>query len=228
MVIRNDLFCSEVSSTLSFEMLYFVFPNIISFWEILAFHERHAPILSIIALEMPVLMLINDGSNTVCNIIGLRRYHLLLGFLPVTCAISGNAGLQSLTLTTEALLRNRVTSVTYTSWLMQEVAVTACLSIGTGTALGLIAYCVSGWDFEFAMAILVAQIFSITMAGVIGTLTPVLCGIICKRDTVKWSGVFVTTFQDLVASFATVTILYHTVVLFSTSDADPGDRCVSH
>ena len=43
-------------------------------------------------IEIPVLLMIAGGSSRLCSLIGRSRYQLLMAFLPLSSAISGNCG----------------------------------------------------------------------------------------------------------------------------------------
>jgi Mg/Co/Ni transporter MgtE len=177
-------------------------------------------------LEIPVLLMITGGSDSLCELIGRSRYHLLLGFLPLSSAVSGNVGLQASTLTTRAISHSHVTIDSYLSWLIREVGVSVCLGLGMGVVVGTIAYFASSQDLAFGITIMIAQFVSIVTAGMTGTLAPLLCSFIFKRDFGKWIGTLETAVQDVVGSFAMIILSYHILVLLASGDVDPSDRCV--
>ena len=43
-------------------------------------------------IEIPVLLMISGGSAKLCALIGRNKYQLLIAFLPLSSAISGNCG----------------------------------------------------------------------------------------------------------------------------------------
>jgi Mg/Co/Ni transporter MgtE len=176
-------------------------------------------------LEIPVLLMITGGSDGLCQLIGRSRYQLLLGFLPLTSAISGNVGLQASTLTTRAISHNHVRADSYMPWFLREVGAAACLGIGMGTLLGSIAYLASSQDYAFGVTIFVAQFFSIVTAGITGTFAPLLFSFIFKRDSGKWGGPLETAIQDIIGSFAMVIVSYHILAFLGPGEIDPSDRC---
>jgi Mg/Co/Ni transporter MgtE len=176
-------------------------------------------------LEIPVLLMITGGSDALCGLIGRSRYHLLLGFLPLTSAISGNVGLQASTLTTRAISHSHVTADSYQPWFIRELGVSACLGFGMGAVTGTIAYFASGNDLAFGVTIMIAQFVSIVTAGATGTFAPLVFSFIFKRDSGKWSGPLETAIQDIVGSFAMVVLSYHILVVLTSGDIDPSDRC---
>jgi Mg/Co/Ni transporter MgtE len=175
--------------------------------------------------EIPVLLMISGGSEALCVLIGRRRYQLLMGFIPLTSAISGNVGLQASTLTTRAVSHSHVTSESYMSWFMKEVGAAAFLGLGMGIMMGAIAFFASGKDFGFATTIIVAQFISTVTAGVTGTFAPLMFSFIFKRDSGKWSGPLETAIQDIVGSFAMVVISYHLLAFFGEREIAPDDMC---
>ncbi|CAK8998500.1 Magnesium transporter MgtE [Durusdinium trenchii] len=68
-----------------------------------AFPERFLALLVTLAVEVPVALIITGGSKELKSLVGLERYTLLMAFLPLTSAISGNVGLQASSLTTRAI-----------------------------------------------------------------------------------------------------------------------------
>jgi Mg/Co/Ni transporter MgtE len=169
--------------------------------------------------------MITGSSDVLCAHFGWRRYQLLLGFLPLTCAISGNIGLQAVDVTMRAISHNHVTSASYRSWFVQEVGVAAGLGLGMGTILGIIAYVASRQDFAFGITIFITQFFSSITAGITGTLGPLLCSFIVKRDCRKWSTLLITTIQDLFGCFVVVIASYYIFTVFTDGDVDASDSC---
>jgi magnesium transporter len=161
----------------------------------------------------------------VCQLIGRRKYNLLIGLIPLTSAISGNVGLQASTLTTRAISHAHVTRLNYLSWLTNEVGSALYLGCAMGVTLGSIAFVASGYDISFAMTIFVAQVISIITAGITGTLAPLIFTFIFQRDSGKWSGPLETAVQDIVGSFAMMVISYHILLMFGNRNIDPSDTC---
>jgi hypothetical protein len=97
-----------------------------SIWE-KAFPERLFALTVTLLFEIPVLLMVSGGSDRLCNLIGRTKYQLLLGFLPLSSAISGNVGLQSSTLTTRAISHGQVEVENYKNWLIKEIGAATCL-----------------------------------------------------------------------------------------------------
>ena len=175
--------------------------------------------------EIPVLLMISGGSDALCQLIGKTRYQLMMGFIPLTSAISGNVGLQASTLTTRAISHSHVTADNFRPWLVREIGAACCLGLGMGCVLGSIAYAASGMDVAFGATIMIAQFISVVTAGCTGTFAPLLFSFIFKRDSGKWGGPLETAIQDIVGSFAMVVISYQILKLFGPGPIDAADVC---
>jgi Divalent cation transporter len=190
-----------------------------------AMPERLVALAITLLLEIPVLMMVPGGSDALCGLIGRSRYQLLIGFLPLSSAISGNVGLQASTLTTRAISHSQVTVTNYGLWLSTEIGAAVYLGLGMRAMLGSIAFVASGCDPAFGLTISVAQILSIVTAGLTGTIAPLLFSFIFKRDSGKWGGPLETAIQDIVGSFAMVIVSYHVLLLLGPGPIDPTDVC---
>ena len=190
-----------------------------------AFPERFFALSLTLLLEIPVLLMISGGSDELCQLIGRRHYQLLIGFLPLTSAISGNVGLQASTLTTRAISHDHVTPKDFWRWLRAEVAAAAYLGLGMGLFLGSIAYVASMYDIAFGITIFVAQVLSIVTAGLTGTLAPLIFSFLFHRDSGKWGGPLETAIQDIVGSFAMVVVSYHILKFLGPGPVDEYDVC---
>ena len=187
--------------------------------------ERMFALTVTLLLEIPVLLMISGGSDALCELVGRRRYQLLVSFIPLTSAISGNVGLQASTLTTRAISHEHVTEDNFFVWLMKELGASCYLGVGMGSLLGLIAFIASEMDVAFGLTILIAQFVSILTAGCTGTLAPLLFSFIFKRDSGKWGGPLETAIQDIVGSFAMVVLSYKILTWFGPGPIDPSDMC---
>lgn len=190
-----------------------------------AYPERFMALALTLILEIPVLLMISGGSDELCLLIGRRRYQLLIGFLPLTSAISGNVGLQASTLTTRAISHRHVTTKEFWPWLKLEVSAAAYLGLGMGLLLGTIAFVSSMYDMAFGITIFVAQVLSIVTAGLTGTLAPLMFSFICRRDSGKWGGPMETAIQDIVGSFAMIIVSYHLLKFLGAGEVDELDVC---
>jgi Mg/Co/Ni transporter MgtE len=178
-------------------------------------------------VEIPVLLIIVGGSDRLCGLIGRWKFQLLIGFIPLCSAISGNVGLQSSDLTTQAISHGHISRNTYKQWLAKELGASACLGCVMGICLGLAAMAMTNFDIPFGFTITIAQFISIVMAGFTGTIAPILSTLFFKRDSMKWKGPLETAIQDVVGCFAMVILSYKILVLFSPHNVDASDRCTS-
>lgn len=189
--------------------------------------ERLFALIVTLIFEIPVLLMVSGGSDALCKLIGRSKYQLLIGFLPLTSAISGNVGLQASTLTTRAISHSHVTTRSYTHWLFDEIGAAAYLGFGMGTLLGTLAFLASGMDMAFGLTIAIAQLLSVITAGCTGTFAPLLFSFIFQRDSGKWGGPLETAVQDIVGSFAMVVVSYHILAFLGPAPISPHDHCGS-
>lgn len=155
----------------------------------------------------------------------LRRYQLLVAFLPLTSAISGNVGLQASTLTTRAVSHLQITKHSYCVWLYKEIVAAAYQGFGMGTVSGIFAYIASGHDSAFGFTIFLAQFCSILTAGFTGTLAPLIFTFVFRRDSGQWGGPLETAIQDIVGSFAMVILSYHVLTFLGPHEISESDMC---
>lgn len=195
-----------------------------SIWQ-RAFPERLFALSVTLLFEIPVLLMVSGGSDRICYLIGRTKYQLLLGFLPLSSAISGNVGLQASTLTTRAISHGQVKVENYKKWLFKEIGAACYLGLGMGTFLGIIAFCASGYSVAFCLTVMIAQFISILTAGCTGTFAPLLFTFIFERDSGKWGGPLETAVQDIVGSFAMVIISYQFLLWMGPYDIAENDTC---
>jgi len=175
-----------------------------------AIPERCAALLVTLVVEIPVAFIISSGAKDLRKIIGTERYSLLMAFLPLTSAISGNVGLQASTLTTRAISHGDCTRENYLEWLHIEMCTAALLAIILGVVVGLLAQVwtgsvlETGADCGFALTVGFAQVLSVLIAGLTGTCSPVIFSFLFHRDAGKWAGPMETAIQDIAGSFAMV------------------------
>lgn len=196
-----------------------------SSYTLLAFPDRMVVLCATLLVEIPVLLMISGGSGALCGLIGSKRYHLLVGMIPLTNAISGNVGLQASSLTTRAISHSRVKVGSYGRWFVSEVGTAAYLGLGMGCLVGGIALLASEMDFAFALTIMIAQFISIVAAGVTGTFAPLLFSFVFKGDSGKWAAPLETAFQDVVGSFALIVVCYYLLAWLGAGSVDASDSC---
>lgn len=189
-----------------------------------AFPERFIALAATLMVEILVLLMIT-GSSRVCTLIGRTRYQLLIAFLPLSIAISGNCSLQSNNLTTRAVSHQHVTAKNYPTWLFEEMRVASYLGLGVGFVVGSFAGFLSNGDFVFGTAIAVAQFLSIVVAGFTGTIAPLCVTLFFTSDAGKWTAPLLTTLQDVVGSFTMIVMSYYILMWIGQREVEPWDEC---
>jgi len=76
-------------------------------------------------------------------------------------------------------------------------------------------------DVGFAITVGFAQVFSIFVGGVTGTLGPAFFSFVCKRDAGKWAGPLETAVQDIAGTFAVVYIAQWVLIFFVQTGLSP-------
>jgi Mg/Co/Ni transporter MgtE len=176
-------------------------------------------------VEVPVLLIVTGGSGRLCSLVGKRRYELMMGFLPLSSAISGNVVLQSSMLTTRAISHEHVTLQSFPQWLTHEIGAAFFIGLGMGSVLGVVACVASGGDFAFGFTMMLAQLVSVVTAGCTGAVSPLLFSLIFRRDAEKWVAPLGTALQDVVGSFSMVILSYWMLAIVGPRNLDPADVC---
>ena len=126
----------------------------------------------------------------------LARVILLASFMPVIQAISGNTGLQSVTMVVRGLATGQVQIARWWEPLWRQVQTTSIIGAACGVVVGCIGVIWHGtWAFGFVVAI--SMFVSVNLSGLAGTGFPMLS----KRigfDPALTAGPFETAFQDVV------------------------------
>ena len=185
-----------------------------------AFPERTLALLVTMVIEVPACLMVGGGGGRLLKILGTRRYTLLLGFLPLISAVSGNVGLQCSTLTTRAISHGHVSMANFFCWMRLEFLASIVLAAVLGMFAAFLAAAgdvLSSYvaaeeeDFQighgmFATTVGIAQASSIAVAGLTGTLAPIVFTFLFHRDAGKWAGPLETAVQDIAGTFSLVYI----------------------
>lgn len=190
-----------------------------------AFNGRIQSLIITIALEIPVLLMIAGGSDRLCELVGRKKYQLLLAFLPISSSISGHCGIQASELASRAVAHLHVSKHNYIKWLMQELQVSIILGCMVGLIVGAMAFYASQFDLIFGFIIFLGNLVNILSAGLVGTLAPLISTFIWHRDSSKWRGPVQSIFHDIVGTFMMVIFSYHLVLYFNPSEMEPKDVC---
>jgi magnesium transporter len=124
----------------------------------------------------------------------LSRVILLASFMPVIQAISGNTGLQSVTMVVRGLATGQVQLARWWEPLRRQIQTSSLLGAACGLVVGVI-----GWLWHsplFGLVVAVSMFVSVNLSGAAGTIIPMLS----KRlgfDPALTAGPFETAFQDV-------------------------------
>jgi magnesium transporter len=124
----------------------------------------------------------------------LSRVILLASFMPVIQAISGNTGLQSVTMVVRGLATGQVQLTRWWEPLRRQMQTSSILGGVCGLLVGIIGFF---WHSPaFGLVVAVSMFISVNLSGVAGTVIPMLS----KRlgfDPALTAGPFETAFQDV-------------------------------
>ncbi len=138
---------------------------------------------------------------------------ILAAFMPLIAGMGGNAGTQTLTLIIRGFALNHLNLTNYKKVLRKEVALGFINGVIIGLIMGIIALLWTG-NLMMGVVILLSMIITLTVAGSVGTVIPLLLERF-KIDPAVASTVFVTTFTDVIGFFAFLgiaTVLIHWLV----------------
>ncbi len=126
----------------------------------------------------------------------LSRVILLASFMPVIQAISGNTGLQSVTMVVRGLATGQVQLARWWEPLWRQIQTTIIIGAVCGLVVGAIGFVWHG-TLTFAAIVATSMFVSVNLSGLAGTGFPM----ISKRlgfDPALTAGPFETAFQDVV------------------------------
>jgi magnesium transporter len=165
--------------------------------------ERHSPrrialmrlpwILATLFIELCAGLVIHYYDAT------LSRVILLASFMPVIQAISGNTGLQSVTMVVRGLATGQVQLVRWWEPLWRQIQTTIIIGAVCGIVVAAIGFLWHG-TVTFALIVGASMFVSVNLSGLAGTGFPMLS----KRlgfDPALTAGPFETAFQDVVGVF---------------------------
>ncbi len=136
----------------------------------------------------------------------LEKVILLAAFMPIISAISGNTGLQSAAIVVRGLDTGNMMLNRWWEPLNRQIRTTLIIGTAIGIAVGLMGYLLSDDNkMRFGLSVAVSMFISINIAGVIGTISPM----ISKRlgfDPALTSGPFETAFQDVIGITVFLTV----------------------
>jgi Divalent cation transporter len=178
-----------------------------------------------VLLEVPVVVIILGKGDSLFSSLGQSNYHVFMSLLPFCTAVAGSVGLQSNAVMSQRVALGSVSKASYLSWLRQEVSTSAVLGVGMGVLVGLLSFVLSGFNFFFAVAMLLSQSISITAAGLVGCSMPVLLESLMGRQAPKWGELLVAAVQDVLSTSFTIVVTLKMLTLFGPSTLDSTGTC---
>ena len=113
----------------------------------------------------------------------------------------------------------------YWAFVAKEVGASSLLGLALGGCLGFVSLLLTNYDFAFGVSIMIAQCFSIIIAALNGSLSPLMFAILFKHKYGVWCNQLSTAVQDVF----TVAMLFFFVVAMTShsSDINPADSCTA-
>ena len=147
-------------------------------------------IVTTLAIELVAGVVIHHYDAT------LSRVILLASFMPVIQAISGNTGLQSVTMVVRGLATGDVQLSRWWEPLWRQLQTTLIIGTACGAIVGAIGFAWHG-TLAFATIVAVSMFVSVNLSGLAGTGFPMLSKR-CGFDPALTAGPFETAFQDVI------------------------------
>ena len=185
-----------------------------------SFGDRFPAMAVALLVELPAVLVLVT-SKSICQMIGKDDYKVWVGFLFVSCALSGNNGLfvsQVRTVPTGTIRASPLSSSSsllpsdrnhsFLQHLSTELLTTAYLAAVIGFVVAAIVFCVTSFSAPLALAIAFGQSTSMLVSAFIGVFLPCVLERLHSGDSSRWSLQLVPTVQDLVtiASMAWVSL----------------------
>ncbi|OQR80669.1 magnesium transporter [Achlya hypogyna] len=155
-------------------------------------YRRLFALLLTLTVELLVAFVISRFTHT------LTAYPLLMAFMPVISAVSGNVGLQSSSIVTRALALGIVSLPNARAAIRREIDVAVLLGIGLGVITGTIAGLWQQWAV-FGIIVGVSQFASVLTAALTGSAAPFV-GKYFGYDPATIAGPMETAVQDVVGN----------------------------
>ena len=163
------------------------------------------PIFSSIRRRLPWLYINLLTAILAASVVGLftntiQSYAILAAYMPIVAGMGGNAATQTLTVIIRGMALGELTFGNTMKALLKESSAGLINGIATGAAMAVIAYLWNG-NYMLGVVVCLAMIINLFVAGLTGTLTPVILRAF-KIDPAVASTVVVTTFTDVVGFFS--------------------------
>ena len=147
-------------------------------------------ILATLVIELAAGAVIHHYDRTLAQVI------LLASFMPVIQAISGNTGLQSVTMVVRGLATGHVQLARWWEPLLRQIKTTSIIGAVCGLVVGTVGSLWHG-TLTFGLVVGVSMFVSVNLSGAAGTVIPMLS----KRlgfDPALTAGPFETALQDVI------------------------------
>ena len=177
------------------------------------------PIFSSIRRRLPWLYINLLTAILAASVVGLftntiQTFAILAAYMPIVAGMGGNATTQTLTVIIRGMALGELTFGNTMKALLKESSAGLINGIATGVAMGVIAYLWNG-NYMLGVVVCLAMIINMFVAGLTGTLIPVILRAF-KIDPAVASTVVVTTFTDVVGFFSFLgiaTLLIHYIAV---------------
>lgn len=129
----------------------------------------------------------------------IEKLVALAALMPVVASMSGNTGIQTVTVAVRGIATRELTSTNALRVVIKEICVSATNGVLLGTIAGIVSYLIHKdlyLTFVFSAAILMA----LTISGIIGSTVPLLLHKV-KIDPAISSGIFLTAVTDISSFF---------------------------
>eukprot|EP01004_Peranema_trichophorum_P006544 NODE_5363_length_1024_cov_45.256382_g4794_i0.p1 GENE.NODE_5363_length_1024_cov_45.256382_g4794_i0~~NODE_5363_length_1024_cov_45.256382_g4794_i0.p1 ORF type:complete len:252 (+),score=32.67 NODE_5363_length_1024_cov_45.256382_g4794_i0:62-817(+) len=160
-------------------------------------------------IELIPCFVVSKGADELseAGLISEALVHKMTGFINIVAALSGNVGLQCSTVVVRAISHRIITRQNWMPAYRKEVLSAICLAISFGILTGLFALAYSQ-SFRLSICITLAQFIAMIIAGISGTLGPIIFKIFLKRDPGLWAGPMETAIQDIAGSMCLFYLSY--------------------
>lgn len=166
--------------------------------------DIHDPVIDTVRQRFPWLFINLLTAIAASMVIGsfsesIRHLVVLAVLMPIIASMGGNAGIQSSTVTVRALATRRVSPGKAMRIVLKETWVGTLSGIGIALITSAGIYLIYR-DAEIAIVFAVAMVINLMVAGFAGCALPIIMTKF-KVDPAITSGVFLTTFTDIVGFF---------------------------
>ncbi|MBA3686632.1 MAG: magnesium transporter [Planctomycetes bacterium] len=183
--------------------------------------EDNDSLLKRASLRMPWLLITALGGFINAKIIagygyGLKEQMILIGFMPLVCAMGGNIGLQCSTVTVRNLATGAIGPGRGLASVGREVGTGFLLAVAMSIICGIggtvVAY-TSGYSPIVGAIMATSLLLVVVMASLFGVIVPLTCQR-CHFDPALAAGPFITMLNDVGGNLVYITTVYAMLRLF--------------